>query len=112
LVGRSYKAISLNSQGLRWSEELGLYLGIYQGQLRYFTTDFQLIPTSAEAAVAEMRADAEAQRADVEAQRADAEAQRADVEAQRAESEAKKAAKLAEKLRELGIDPNQVEIGA
>jgi Uma2 family endonuclease len=120
LVGRSYKAISLNSQGLRWSEELGLYLGIYQGQLRYFTTDFQLIPTSAEAAVAEMRrteeaaqrADAEAQRADAEAQRADAEAQRADVEAQRAESEAKKAAKLAEKLRELGIDPNQVEIGA
>jgi Uma2 family endonuclease len=109
LVGHSYQPISPNAQGLRWSEELELYLGIHQCKLRYFTADFQMVPTPAEAAVAEMqRTEAEVQRADTEAQRANDSAQRADAEAQRADAEAKKAAKLAEKLRELGIDPNQL----
>jgi Uma2 family endonuclease len=116
LVGNTYQPIAPNGQGLRWSEELGLYLGIHQGQLRYITAEFLMVPTPAEAAVVEMqrtdaqvqRAEAETQRADAAAQRADAEAQRAGIETQRADAEAKKAAKLAEKLRELGVDPNQI----
>jgi Uma2 family endonuclease len=117
LVGRSYEAISSTPQGFRWSEELGLYLGVDQGRLRYLTADFQVIPTPAEVALVEMqrteaevqRADAETQRANAETQRADAETQRADAETQRADDEAKKAAKLAERLRELGVDPTEFE---
>ncbi len=123
LIGHTYQPIAPNPEGLRWSEELGLYLGIAQGQLRYFTADVQMVPTPAEAAAAEMqraeaaaqraeaaaqRAEAEAQRAEAEAQRADTETQRADTETQRADTEAEKSAKLAEKLRELGLDPDQV----
>jgi Uma2 family endonuclease len=116
LMGKTYQPIVPNPQGWRWSEELGLYLGIDQEKLRYFTADFQMVLTPAEAAALEMqrtdaeakRADAEAKRADAETQRADAETQRAEVEAKRADAEAQKSAKLAEKLRELGVDPNQV----
>jgi Uma2 family endonuclease len=95
LIGNTYQPITSNSQGLRWSEELELYLGIHQGHLRYFTADFQMVLTPTEAAIIEM-------------QHTNAEAQRADAEAQRANAEAEKVAKLAEKLRELGIDPNQI----
>jgi Uma2 family endonuclease len=123
LMRKTYEPIIPNAQGWRWSEELGLYLGIDQEKLRYFSTDFQMVPTPAEAAALEIqrtdaeaqradaeaqRAEIEAQRADTEAQRADAEAQRADAEAQRADAEAQKSAKLAEKLRELGVDLTQI----
>jgi Uma2 family endonuclease len=119
LIGHNYEAIALNPQGWRWSEELGLYLGIHQDQLRYFTVDGQIVPTPAEAAEAEtqraeaeaqradieqQRAEAEAQRADIEQQRAEAEAQRADIEQQRADAETQKSEKFATKLRELGVD--------
>jgi hypothetical protein len=33
-----------------WSHQLGLYLGIYQGLLRFFTADGQLVPTPEETA--------------------------------------------------------------
>ncbi len=95
LIGNTYQPIAPNTQNLRWSEELELYLGIDQEKLRYFTADFQMVPTPAEAAMLEM-------------QRTEAESQRADAETQRADAEAKKSAKLAEKLRELGIDLTQI----
>ncbi|MGB7413819.1 MAG: Uma2 family endonuclease [Thermosynechococcaceae cyanobacterium] len=101
LIGHSYEAIVPNPQGHRWSAELSLNLGVEQGQLRYFTADGAMVPTPAEAAIAEM------QRSDIETQRANTEAQRANAEAQRAEAEAQKSAKLAAKLRALGIDPEQ-----
>jgi Uma2 family endonuclease len=78
LIAKTYSQIPLNQQGWLWSEELGLFLGIYQQKLRYFTSEGQL---------------------------AEAETRRANIEAQRAEDEARKSAKLAAKLRELGIDP-------
>jgi len=41
-----------------WSEALGLFLGLHQGQLRYFTPDKQLALTPEEAALqAQQRAD-------------------------------------------------------
>ncbi len=33
-----------------WSQQLGLYLGIHQEQLRFFTTEGQLVPTPEEVA--------------------------------------------------------------
>jgi len=52
LVGLEYQEITPNTTGLLKSEVLGLFLGIYQEKLRYFTTEGDLIPTPDEAALA------------------------------------------------------------
>ena len=70
LVGRHYQKIEPNERNWLWSEELGLWLGAWEGSylrvdtewLRFYTNDEQLVPTLAEA---------EAQRVETEAQRAD-----------------------------------------
>jgi Uma2 family endonuclease len=123
LMGSQYEPIVKNSQGWRWSQELGLYLGIMNGELRYFSADGEMIPTPEEAALKErdvaeserqraeserQRAEAEHQRAESERQRAEAERQRAEAESQRAEVERAKAERLAEYLRSQGIDPDNL----
>lgn len=39
MVGSEYQEITPNTNGWRWSQELGLYLGIESGKLRYFTAE-------------------------------------------------------------------------
>jgi Uma2 family endonuclease len=84
LSGNQYEVIAPASQGWLWSSILNLYLGVDEGQLRYFTAEGDRIPTPPEAAT-------------LEQQRADQEQQRADQEQQRAE-------RLAAQLRALGIE--------
>ncbi|MGB3208314.1 MAG: Uma2 family endonuclease [Crinalium sp.] len=48
LVSGQYQPIEPNPQGLLWSQQLGLYLGIYQEKLRFFTSDVQLVATPEE----------------------------------------------------------------
>jgi Uma2 family endonuclease len=56
LVGQHYEAIVPNQAGWRWSEVLGLFLGVQDGQLRYLTQSGALVPTPTEvAAQAEAR---------------------------------------------------------
>jgi hypothetical protein len=43
-VSGRYQALSPTDAGWLWSEQLGLYLGIHQQQLRWFTAEGQLIP--------------------------------------------------------------------
>ena len=81
LLDGRYQPIPATEQGWRWSEQLGLYLGIYQGQLRWFKADGELVPTPEESATAER--------------------QRADTERQHNEQ-------LKAKLRELGVDPETI----
>lgn len=81
LVGGTYQTIEPNSQGLLWSQQLSLYLGVHENKLRYFTAEGELIPTPEEAA---------------------------QQEAQRAEQEKQRAERLAAKLRELNIDPESL----
>jgi len=50
LVDGEYQVREPNSQGHLWSKQLGLYLGIDQEQLRFFTTEGQLVPTPEEVA--------------------------------------------------------------
>lgn len=50
LVDGEYQSLEPNNQGHLWSQQLGLYLGIHQGQLRFFTTEGQLVPTPEEVA--------------------------------------------------------------
>jgi len=106
-----YVAIEPNEKGWLWSQELGVYLGVwegvYQGRkyrwLRLYYTDGSLVPTAAEAE--RQRAEAERQRAEQALQIAEAERQRAEAERQRAEAERQRAERLAQRLRELGYEP-------
>ncbi len=50
LVDGQYQPLEPNSRGYLWSQQLGLYLGIHQEQLRFFTSEEQLVPTPEEAA--------------------------------------------------------------
>ena len=88
LMAGLYEAIAPNEQGWRWSQQLQLFLGIYEGQLRFFTPEGELVPTPEESS--------------------DAERQRAEAERQRAEAERQQKERLAAKLRELGVDPDTV----
>jgi Uma2 family endonuclease len=87
LVDGQYHDLQPNQHGWLWSQQLGLYLGVQDQQLRYFTAEGQRVPTPEESAEqAEARAESERQRAESERQRND---------------------RLAAKLRELGVDPDE-----
>ena len=84
LVDGKYQEIQVTTDGRLWSQQLELYLGVYEGKLRFFTTENQLILSSEELAEQEgLRA------------------QQAEERAQQAEQEI---ARLREVLRTQGID--------
>ncbi|MEL7352141.1 MAG: glycerol kinase GlpK [Cyanobacteria bacterium J06649_5] len=85
LVGGHYQAIELNELGRRWSQQLQLFLGMHNSQLRYFTPDGALVPTPVEAAKEAEKTTKEAEKNAQDIQ------QKNDV--------------LVAKLRELGVDP-------
>lgn len=76
IVDGQYQPLEPNPQGWLWSQQLELYLGIHERQLRFFTSVGQLVLTEAES-----------------------ERQQKELAQQRAE-------RLAAKLRELSVDPN------
>ncbi|MFK0731838.1 MAG: Uma2 family endonuclease [Gloeotrichia echinulata GP01] len=88
LVAGKYQPLTPNIQGWLWSQQLELYLGVYQQKLRFFTAEGELVPTPEEVA--------------------EQEKQRAEQEKQRAEQEKQRSDRLAAKLQELGIDPNTI----
>ncbi|WP_017653578.1 Uma2 family endonuclease [Fortiea contorta] len=85
LLDGKYHPLEPNNQGHLWSQQLNLYLGIYQGLLRFFTPAGELVPTPEE--VAEL----------------------AEYERQQKEIAEQKVEKLAAKLRELNIDPDAID---
>lgn len=50
LLDGQYQPLEPNSQGWLWSQQLELYLGVHQKQLRFFTPEGQLVPTPEEVA--------------------------------------------------------------
>lgn len=50
LVDGKYQEIQVTTDGRLWSQQLELYLGVYEGKLRFFTTENQLILSSEELA--------------------------------------------------------------
>ncbi len=116
LVGTQYQLLTLEGQ-YHWFEELGLGLGIWQGEyegvfgkwLRWKDSKGEWILTAEQKAEREQqRAEREQQRAEREQQRAEQEQQRADQAQQEAQQVRQRADRLAEKLRELGIEPDDV----
>ena len=101
LQNNQYEEIQLNNQGWRWSQQLELYLGVDENQLRYFTANGERVPTPQEAARQEQLV---ARQAQLQAQQAESQAQQAQLQVQQ---ERERAERLAQRLRELGIDPEQ-----
>ncbi len=113
LVDGKYVEIQPNDHGLRWSQVLGFYLGVHEGQLRYFRPDSSLAATVQEAlqrtsqdAIEQAQAflhekaraeqalqqvSQETQRAEQALQQVSQETQRAEQETMRAEQEARRA---------------------
>ena len=48
LLGGAYVALEANERGQLWSEQLGLFLGLHEGKLRYFTPEGALALTPEE----------------------------------------------------------------
>jgi Uma2 family endonuclease len=95
LLDGTYQPIAPTEQGWRWSQQLGLYLGIHQKQLRFLTPEGNLVASPEESAAAAQ-------------QQAETERQRAETERQRAETERQRAERLAARLQALGIDPESI----
>jgi Uma2 family endonuclease len=101
--GQRYLPIQPDARGWLWSEQLGLWLGTWQGAYqrieatwpRFYDRDGNLVLIAAEA---------ERQRAEAERQRAEAERQRAEAERQRAERLDAEIARLKAVLAEKGIE--------
>lgn len=95
LLGLAYQPIESEENGQLWSEQLNLYLGIYQNRLRFFTPEGELVLTAAE--------DASNERV-----RAEREFLRAQEAEQRAEEAERRAERFAAQLKALGIDPQSI----
>ncbi|MGB3187921.1 MAG: Uma2 family endonuclease [Limnoraphis sp.] len=95
LVDGKYQDIHPNEQGWLWSQQLQLFIGIYEQKLRFFTPEGALVPTPEEAAqTAEKRAITAEETAKTTQQQLELERQQTE--------------KLAAKLRELNIDPDSL----
>jgi Uma2 family endonuclease len=58
LVDGEYQPLHFNEKGHLWSQQLGLYLRIHEGLVRFFTADGELVPTPEESAIqAEQKAE-------------------------------------------------------
>ncbi|NER99941.1 MAG: Uma2 family endonuclease [Symploca sp. SIO1B1] len=91
LVKGKYQPIDLNSRGWRWSEQLGLYLGVYKRQLRYFIEDGEIMLTpleqlkinSQQRKLAQQQAESERQQLELARQQAESERQQLELAQQK-----------------------------
>ncbi|NJM77653.1 MAG: Uma2 family endonuclease [Acaryochloridaceae cyanobacterium RU_4_10] len=102
LVNGLYEGLEPTSEGWRWSQQLHLYLGIHERQLRFFTPEGRLVPLPEQ--FAEYQTEQERQRAERAETALEQEHQRAEQEHQRAEQERQRAERLAQRLQDLGIE--------
>jgi Uma2 family endonuclease len=113
-----YQPITPNPQGWLWSEVLGMFLGIHDGELRYFSLEGILLPTPQESAQREIqkahqeRIKAEQERIKAEEERIKAEQERIKAEEERVKAEEQliradlaeaKLQALQAKMRSIGI---------
>ncbi len=112
--GNAFVTLQPNERGWLWCEALGLWLGIWQGQVLQETTDWLrfyfpneqlvLLPREQE----QLRAEQERLRAEQERLRAEQERLRAEQEQLRAEQAETEVERLRAMLREMGGDPDAV----
>ena len=124
LVSGRYEPMQPDASDRLWSEELGLYLGVWYGNyggdtsywLRFYFPDGTLVPSREEGERAEREAkERERQEKERERQAKERERQEKERERQLREQAEARAARaeieneaLRQRLRELGIDPNEL----
>lgn len=89
LVAGEYQPLEATAEGWLWSQQLQLFLGVYESKLRFFSADKQLIPTPEE-------------RAETSEQQVEAERQEKELAQQRIEE-------LMARLKRLGVEPDELE---
>ena len=119
LVDGIYQPIEPNQQGWLWSDQLNLYLGIYEKKLRYFSPEGELIPTHQEAEIQErqqkeyerqqkeyerQQKELALQQREHERQQKEYERQQKELALQQKELALQRLEELTARLRELGID--------
>ncbi|AFZ24037.1 hypothetical protein Cylst_1767 [Cylindrospermum stagnale PCC 7417] len=88
LMGGKYQLLEATAEGWLWSEELELFLGVYESKLRFFSSDKQLVATPEERAkVAEKQAEDEREQREIAQRRVE---------------------ELLARLKELGVEPNEL----
>ncbi len=106
LMAGKYEAIVANESGWLWSQQLELFLGIYQSKLRYFSVEGELVPTSDELAeIAQQQAKTAQQQAKTAKQQAEAAQQQAEAERQQKELAQQQVQELLARFKDLGINP-------
>ncbi len=107
LVEGRYQSLTPNSEARMWSAQLGLFLGVYADQLRFFTPSGELIPTLEELAEADI------EQLNLATERAEFATEQAKLATERAELEYQKRIEITDKLKrslsveqlqEMGID--------
>jgi Uma2 family endonuclease len=105
LVSGRYEALAPTDSGWLWSEQLELYLGIHERQLRWFSAEGQLVPLPEEA---ERQAKEQVQAIEQERQ-AKEQAQAMEQERQAKEQAQQRVEQLEALLRSQGIDPDAID---
>jgi Uma2 family endonuclease len=109
LVKGVYQPLVPNNRGWRWSEELGLFLGIHDRQLRYFTREGELVPVLSEQVdVLSEQVDVLSEQVDIERQQRELAQQQVDIERQQREL-AQQQADIERQQRELAQQQVDVE---
>jgi Uma2 family endonuclease len=88
LVGGEYQPLQPNPLSWLWSQQLGLYLGVYEEKLRFFTSEGQLVTTSVE--------------------EAEQERQQKELAEEELEQEKQESDRAAAKLPDLNIEPDLI----
>ncbi|MGB5592676.1 MAG: Uma2 family endonuclease [Crocosphaera sp.] len=102
LLEGQYQPITPNEQEYLWSKQLQLYLGVFEGKLRYFMVDGELVATPQEVALKE-KLEKEQEKLAKEKTAAELIKERLEKQQEKQRSE-----RLAQKLRELGINPDEI----
>ncbi|MEA5497563.1 Uma2 family endonuclease [Limnoraphis robusta Tam1] len=107
LLQGTYEELQPNEQGRLWSKQLNLFLGVYEGKLRFFTPEGILVPTPEESAKTEKQQRETAEQRASEAEETSRQTQEElETERQQRQAEQQRNERLAAKLRELNIDPD------
>ncbi|NJL83263.1 MAG: Uma2 family endonuclease [Chloroflexaceae bacterium] len=107
LINDLYQPIEPTEEGYLWGREVGLYLGIYQNKLRFFTPTKRLVLTAAEQVIQESLA-REQERLQKEQALRQAEQERLQKERERFQKEQalRQIESLKARLRQQGINPD------
>lgn len=110
LMEGQYQPLEPNTQGWLWSQQLELFLGVHELQLRFFSPDNQLVSTPEERAkIAQQQAEFARQQAEVARQQVEIAQQQAEAERKQRELAQQQVEELRARLKELGVELNMPE---